>query len=159
LIQTMTTARTLMDSSVVAVKQANGVMAQAASRLPTLMASLEDQLELAQGLTTDLRDHINTMAPAATASIDSATLMLGDSRRLVHDMMDLLQSSRPRMEGILANMDTTSLLLQNFVRQVSARPWKALTGVKPPQGLAPPPPGPPVDSPRSGVGDPPPEHD
>ncbi len=156
LMETMTTARTLMDSSIATITQANDVVARTASRLPTLMASLEDQLELAQGLTTDLRDHINTMAPAATATIDSATLLLGDSRRLVHDVNQLLQQSQPQMEGILANMDTTSLLLQNFVRQVSQRPWKAFTGVKPPAGLEPPPPGPPVDSPAAAVGNPPP---
>jgi hypothetical protein len=72
----------------------------------------------------------------------------------------LLQHSQPQMEGVLANMDTTSVLLQNFVRQVSARPWTAFTGVKPPPGLEPPPPGPPVDSPASADGNPPPrEHD
>lgn len=153
LVRTMQTSRALMDSMVVAIGQAgaamgeaNALVARTAETLPHLLAGLEQELTAAESLTVDLRSQVNSLAPAAAASIDTATMLLSDSRRLVQDMNALLNKSQPEMEGILANLDTTTILLQHFVRQVSARPLRMLSGVRPPQGLEPPPPGVPVDS-------------
>lgn len=144
LVKTMQTSRMLMDSMVTAISQAgvamgqaNALVARTAESLPHLLAGLEQQLTAAESLTVDLRSHVNTLAPAAAASIDTATMLLSDSRRLVQDMNALLASSEPEMAGILANLDTTTILLQHFVRQVSRRPLRMLSGVKPPEGLHP----------------------
>lgn len=145
-VETMVTARELMDSVTAAVLVANRAMLQTSSAIPALVAGLERQLVTTQELTEELRGHINTLTPATIASIDSATLLLSDSRRLVNDLQSMVSSTAPEMRDILANLDTTSILLTHFVRQVSARPWKVMTGVQPPAGLVPPPPGPPVSS-------------
>lgn len=145
-VETMVTGRELMDSVTSAVLIANRAMLQTSSAIPTLVAGLERQLAVTQQLTEELRGHINTLTPATIASIDSATLLLSDSRRLVNDLQAMVGTTAPEMRDILANLDTTSVLLTHFVRQVSARPWKVMTGVEPPAGLVPPPPGPAVSA-------------
>ncbi len=152
-VETLRTTRSLMDTLTLVAGQAtlamghtNRLMSTTTERLPSILAGLESQLATAEALTRDLREQVNTLAPAAAASIDTATALLSDSRRLVVEMNQLLSASEPEMTGILANLDTTMLLLQHFVRQVSRRPYRMLTGVKPPPGLDPPPPGPPVDT-------------
>ena len=145
-LETMVTARGLMDSVTAAIVVANRALTETASAIPPLVSGLQRQLVAAEELTNELRDHLGTLSPAAIASIDSAALLLADSRRLVNDLNTMVNSTAPEMYGILANLDTTSTLLTHFVRQVSARPWKALTGVKPPEGLVPPPPSPAISA-------------
>lgn len=152
-VETMVTARELMDSVTSALVVANRTLAQTASVIPSLVAGLELQLAAAQTLTEELRAHLGALTPATLASIDSATMLLADSRRLVNDLHGLVNSSAPELQDILANLDTTSILLTHFVRQVSARPWKAFTGVKPPEGLVPPAPGPAISA-RDSAADP-----
>lgn len=165
LVKTMQTSRALMDSMAVAISQTGEAMGQAnalvehtAETLPRLLGAVQQQLAAAESLTADLRDHVNTLGPAAAASIDTATMLLSDSRRLVQDLNTLLNTSQPEMEGILANLDTTTILLQHFVRQVSQRPLRMLSGVKPPAGLQPTGLATPVDSAPDSVetGGPPP---
>lgn len=145
-MHTMTTARSLMDSLTAAVVVANRTLTETASVIPPLVGGLERQLAAAEALTNELRGHLGALTPAALASIDSAAVLLSDSRRLVNDLNDMVRTTTPEMRHILANLDTTSILLTHFVRQVSARPWKAFTGVEPPAGLEPPPPGPAISA-------------
>lgn len=142
LVTTMTTARQLMDSLTMVVSTANRAMLTTTAAIPDVIAGLREQLEVARALTGDLRTQVNTLSPAALASIDTVTLLLSDSHRLVEQLNGTLSATRPQMQGIVAQLDTTTILLAHFVRQVTARPWKALTGVEPPEGLEPPPPGP-----------------
>ncbi|MBI4410696.1 MAG: MCE family protein [Gemmatimonadetes bacterium] len=138
ILQTVATTRVLLDSLVRAVGLANNMMVQVTGQVPPIMQQLHAQFDLAQALTEDLRTQVSTISPMAVASIDTATMLLADSRRLVLDLNRLLAAREPEIGGILANLDSTTLLLHHFVRQVSARPWKMLTGVQPPAGLNPP---------------------
>ena len=140
-VQTMLTARELMDSMTSAIVMANGALLRTTDAIPPLVRGLEQQLVLAQQLTEDLRTQLNTIGPATVASIDTATLLLAESRTLVAELNGFLGSTTPEVGSILANLDTTSVLLTHLVRQLSERPWRALTGVKPPEGLDPPEPG------------------
>lgn len=149
-LTTMGTARALMDSVALSVAIANRTMVETAAMIPPLVRTLEQQLVATQSLTADLQTQVNSISPAALATIDSVTLLLSDSRRLVHDLQSTLSTTTPDMVEIVAQLDTTSVLLTNFVREVTKRPWKAFTGVEPPQGLVPPPPGPPIGAGSAG---------
>lgn len=141
-LTTMVTARSLMDSVTLAIGIASRTLTETASAIPPLVLSLERQLAATQALTADLHEQVNTLSPAALSTIDSVALLLADSRKLVHDLTGTLATTTPDMIQIVAHLDTTSVLLSNFVREVTRRPWKAFTGVEPPAGLQPPPPAP-----------------
>ncbi len=144
MLSTMGTARALMDSVTLAVAVANRTLVETAAVIPPLVRNLEAQLVATRSLTADLQTQVNSISPAALATIDSVTLLLSDSRRLVQDLQSTLATTAPDMVDIVAQLDTTSMLLSHFVRQVTLRPWKAFTGVEPPAGLEPPPPGAPI---------------
>ena len=63
------------------------------------------------------------------------TLLLGDSRRLLAEMEDLLVTTQPQTETILASLDSAAFLLNHFMREVSQRPVRIFTGVPPPPGM------------------------
>jgi ABC-type transporter Mla subunit MlaD len=47
-----------------------------------------------------------------------------------------LDNNEPQITSTLANLDQASAVLNNLLKEVSRRPLKALTGVKPPEGNA-----------------------
>lgn len=159
MLTTMGTARALMDSVTLAVAVAHRTLVETASVIPPLVRSLEEQLVATRSLTADLQSQVNAISPAALATIDSVTLLLSDSRRLVHDLQTTLTTTTPDMLEIIAQLDTSSILLSNFMWQVTRRPWKALTGVNPPPGLVPPPPGPAMGAGTPGDTTPSPDRD
>lgn len=141
-VETMVTARELMDSLTSAIVIANRALLQTTSAIPPLVVGLEAQLAAARGLTEDLRSHLNTLGPATVANLDSVTLLLSDSRELVSDLRGMLNTTQPEMTSILAHLDSTTMLLNHFVLQFSQKPISTmLKGTKPPAGLFPPPPG------------------
>jgi phospholipid/cholesterol/gamma-HCH transport system substrate-binding protein len=144
-LTTMLTARTLMDSMTTAMGHANIALAQATSALPALLEGLQRQLAATEALTADLHMQVAGLTPAAMATIDSAAALMGDSRRLVQELNETLLIAAPDIHEILANLDTTTILFNHFIRQVTERPWRMFTGVRPPAGLSPPPPGPTVE--------------
>jgi ABC-type transporter Mla subunit MlaD len=70
------------------------------------------------------------MAPT-TATADSARALLGSTRRAIDDLSRSVQGHDANIGRIIANLDTTSALLQDFVRQIEAKPTPLLTGVTP----------------------------
>lgn len=151
---TMLTARALMDSVASVMALTSTALVQTTASLPALLDGLQRQLAATEALTTDLHGQLAGLPAAALASMDSVTLLISDSRRLVHDLNETVLTTAPDVQDILANLDTTSLLLTHFVRQLSERPWRVFTGVAPPAGLVPPPsppPAPPVDEPEAHV--------
>lgn len=152
-LNTMAMAQNLMDSLSAAVSTANRTLEATSAAIPPLMQSLEQQLEATAALTQDLRQQVNTLSPAALAAIDSVSSLLSDSRGMVGELQGTLVASQPEIYSILAHLDTTSILLTHFIREVSEKPLRILSGVDPPPGLEPPPPGPaiPVGSPGDTV--------
>lgn len=142
LAPTLESARALMDSISMAVSTANASVRTTARSLPVLIAGLERQLEATYDLTVGLTTQVDTLSPVAIAAIDSTMLLLSDVRAMVGDVRGTVSATTPDLPGIVARLDTTMVLLTHFVRQVTRRPWKTLTGVDPPEGLEPPPPGP-----------------
>lgn len=143
-LTTMTVARSLMDSLATAVATANRTLNAASAAIPPLVRSLERQLEATATLTAHLRRQVDTIGPATLATIDSVTVLVADSRALVGDLHGTLTATTPQIRQIVSHLDTTSILLTHFMREISDRPLRLLTGVDPPPGLEPPPPGAPV---------------
>lgn len=143
LTDAMVSARILIDTLTRTVREANRTVSSAnravetlGDELPALLAAVHSQVDAAGLLLDELRSQTGTLLPAAGASIDSLQIVISDSRKLVADVQRLLAASEPEITTILANLDSTALLLHHFVRQISDRPWRIFTGVEPPAGLA-----------------------
>lgn len=104
-----------------------GVANAAAGQLTLLASDTRLRLATADSLMRDVR----TLTPSARATADSLQALLGDSRRAVARLTRLADTNEPQLARTLASLDTTSALLQHFMRQVTARPLRVLTGVKP----------------------------
>jgi ABC-type transporter Mla subunit MlaD len=137
LAQSLGVARILMDTLTRAASAANQTAAFTAAALPSLMQGLQAELVAVEALTQDLRTHVGTLTPAAAASIDSATLLLADSRLLVQGMSHLLTAREPELSRMLASLDTSTILLKHTLREVGRRPYRAFTGVAPPPEFSP----------------------
>lgn len=59
-------------------------------------------------------------------------MLLGDSRAAIAKATEFLDESEPQIASTLANLDQASAVLTNLLTEVSRRPIKALTGVRPP---------------------------
>ena len=104
-----------------------GVANSAAQQLEVLAGDTRLRLATADSLMRDVR----TLTPSARATADSLQALLGDSRQAVQRLTRLADANEPQLTHTLASLDTTSALLQHFMRQVSDRPLRVLTGVKP----------------------------
>lgn len=130
---TLIAARALMDSLGRATSMAQRMARSTNAELPKLFDNLQRDLAIMDSAMRELR----TLTPAAIGGIDSAKAMLSDTRRLVGDMSRMVQRREPQFERVLSNLDTATALLNHFVREVSRRPARAITGVDAPPGLDP----------------------
>lgn len=105
-----------------------GVANTANVQLAALAGDARLRLANVDSLMRDMR----TLTPSAKATADSLQAVLGDSRRAIARLTRLADANEPQLTRTLASLDTSSLLLQHFIRQVSARPMRVLTGVTPP---------------------------
>ena len=126
LSRTMLSARILMDTLHRTVETVHRGAAVASAAVPDIVNGLRKELAVADSLLQALRP----LAPAAQASLDSANLLMADSRRTVNEMSRALNEKMPQISSIIANLDTTTVLLTHFSRQISDRPLRVLTGVK-----------------------------
>ncbi|HEX7939161.1 MAG TPA: hypothetical protein VF483_09240, partial [Gemmatimonadaceae bacterium] len=55
-----------------------------------------------------------------------------DSRIAVAKATNFLDANEPQLTSTIANLDQASAVLNNLLKEVSRRPLKAITGVKPP---------------------------
>jgi ABC-type transporter Mla subunit MlaD len=97
------------------------------SAIPTVVAGITRDIATLDSAIASMR---SVMGPTAAAA-DSARALLGASRRAIDDLSHSVQGHDANIARIIANLDTTSALLQDFVRQVEAKPARLLTGVKP----------------------------
>lgn len=95
--------------------------------LPRILAGVERELVM---LDTVLRES-RELTPALLATVDSVNMMIAESRVALTRVDRLVVERQPELERITASLDTTAMTLQHFMRAVSRRPIRALTGVKP----------------------------
>ena len=60
--------------------------------------------------------------------------LLSDSRALIARLDQTIATQTPAIASILANLDTTTMLLEHVSRQVAYRPLSVLRGWQPPEG-------------------------
>lgn len=132
--QTLADTRRLLNTLVTTASAATGaatatagVANAAATQLTAIAGDTRLRLATADSLMRDMR----TLAPSAKATADSLQALLGDSRKAVARMSRMAEVNEPQLQHTLASLDTSSALLQHFMRQVSARPLRVLTGVSP----------------------------
>ena len=115
------------------MRTANTMLATVNSEVPGIMASVKTNLAAADTLIKNLQ----TVTPATVATLDSVRALLGDSRIAITRATQFLDANEPQLSSTLANLDQASAVLNNLLREVSRRPIKAITGVRPPDLAAP----------------------
>ncbi len=113
------------------VRSANGMLVTVNKEMPLIASSVRANLASADSLIKSL----HTVAPATVATLDSVRALLGDSRVAINRATQFLDANEPQLASTIANLDQASAVLNNLLREVSRRPIKALTGVKPPPVL------------------------
>ena len=119
-------------SATTTMKSANAAITTVNQELPGIMGSVHSNLASADSLIKSLK----TVTPATIATLDSVRGLLGDSRVAIARATQFLDNNEPQISSTLANLDQASAVLNNLLKEVSRRPLKALTGVKPPEGKA-----------------------
>jgi ABC-type transporter Mla subunit MlaD len=110
------------------MKTANTMIASVNQDLPAMMTSAKANLASADSLIRGLHQ----VTPATIATLDSVRLLLGDSRVAIARATEFLDNNEPQLASTIANLDQASAVLNNLLKEVSRRPIKALTGVRPP---------------------------
>lgn len=110
------------------MQTANTMLAGINKDVPDVMAGVRSNLAAADTLLRGL----HSVAPATLATLDSVRALLGDSRLAVARATQFLDTNEPQLQSTIANLDQASAVLNNLLREVSRRPFKALTGVRPP---------------------------
>lgn len=131
---TLETARSLMGTLELTAGAAGGMIASTSSDIPALLRELRQELLLAQQLTEDMRLHMGALVPTTIATIDSTQALLSESRLLLRRLDTTIAEQTPAIASIIANLDTTTMLLEHVSRQVAQRPLSVLRGWQPPQG-------------------------
>ena len=131
--RTLAAVNTLVDSLTRTAAAANRLAGTTQDLLPRVSSSLEQRLATADSLMLELR----AITPHAVASMDSVQAIISDTRRLVASVDRSLEARDPQIGRVLANLDTTTAVLNHFVREVTRRPGRLVSGVQPPLRLDP----------------------
>lgn len=115
-------------SATATMKSANSMLASVNGEVPEIMKGVKANLASADSLMRSL----NAMTPATVATLDSVRALLGDSRLAIARATTFLDANEPQIASTIQNLDQASAVLNNLLKEVSRRPIKALTGVKPP---------------------------
>jgi ABC-type transporter Mla subunit MlaD len=127
---TLQGAREMMDSLVQATAAAQQLLAASAQALPVLLRGLELQLGAAGELMAELRRDAALLTPGMIAALDSTHLVVADSRALMRELAATIDETRPDLQMILGNLESTTLVLDYFTRTVAERPTRMFTGVR-----------------------------
>lgn len=134
LVQTASAATQTAQAATKAAGATAGVLGTANEQMVALATDTRARMLTADSLMRDMR----TLTPSAKATADSLQGLLGDSRKALARLTHMADANEPQITRAIASLDSTSLLLQHFMREISARPMRVLTGVSPlPAGPAP----------------------
>lgn len=114
------------------MQTANGMLVAANKEVPGIMSGVRTTLASADSLMKSLQG----VTPATVATLDSVRALLGDSRLAISRATEFLDNNEPQLASTLANLDQASAVLSHLLEEVSRRPIKAITGVRPPARTA-----------------------
>ena len=123
-----------------ALGAAEGAVRTTQEALPGLFDAVQRDLATADTLLRGLQQ----VTPAALRVTDSVATLLHDSRQSLAELTRLATAREPELVRIMANLDTSAVLLRHFTGEVSRSPMRAITGVLPPTPRDVPPPEPPA---------------
>jgi ABC-type transporter Mla subunit MlaD len=118
-------------SATTTMQSANAMMASVNGEMPGIMRGVKANLASADSLMRSL----NAITPGTVATLDSVRALLGDSRVAISRATEFLDNNEPQIASTIQNLDQASAVLNNLLKEVSRRPIKALTGVRPPPDL------------------------
>jgi ABC-type transporter Mla subunit MlaD len=116
-------------SATTTMKSANTMLASVSQEIPGIVTSVRANLNSADSLMKSL----HSVTPATVATLDSVRGLLGDSRAAIARATQFLDANEPQLSSTISNLDQASAVLNNLLKEVSRRPLKAITGVKPPE--------------------------
>lgn len=125
---TVASATATMRTANGTMKSANTMLASVSQEIPGIMTGVRANLASADSLIKTL----HTVTPVTVATLDSVRALLGDSRLAIARATDFLDTNEPGLTSTIANLDQASAVLSNLLEEVSRRPIKAITGVRPP---------------------------
>lgn len=120
LVRTSTAAAELAEASI-------GLMDSTKRQVPALLSQVQGSLRVTDSI---LRD-VQRTTPALKPLLDSVQVLVNASKSAATTANGMMTDWRPRLDRIVANSDTISGLLTTFSKEVTRRPWKVITGVKP----------------------------
>lgn len=111
-----------------ALETTEGTVQVTRDALPGLFASVQRDLATADSLLLGLRE----ITPATLRLTDSVAALLSDSRKSLAELTSLATKRDPEIGRIMANLDTSAVLLRHFTGEISRSPMRAITGVRMP---------------------------
>jgi ABC-type transporter Mla subunit MlaD len=123
-------ARRLMDSLALATAAVHRLLATTTDALPVAAGALDTRLASADQLMQELQQDARILTPALLASVDSAVALMSDARKVLVETGFTLEQAGPELQRVLANLESTTLMLDYFTRQVAQRPTRMVSGVR-----------------------------
>ena len=120
------------DAAAVAAHGAGDLTTNVDQRLAEMSVTANRGLSRVDSLVNELR----AMQPMVTRTTDSVNALMSDSRRALGQVTSLIGTEGPKLSGAIDNLDATSALLSNFVKSISERPTRLITGVATPPPAA-----------------------
>ena len=124
----MAAFRSTAEASSEAIKGAGAMTSKVDEHLVELTAGTMKTMARADSAMQAL-EHIELGAKSAT---DSVNALLGDTRSALKQVSTMLGKTGPRVDEALFNLDETTSLLTHFLRNITERPTRLITGVTPP---------------------------
>ncbi|MDX2191958.1 MAG: MlaD family protein [Gemmatimonadales bacterium] len=131
---TLEKARALMDALVETSTQtarlaraSSTLLDSSATQVPRIMAQVERSL----GTTDSILHDVKATTPGMKPLLDSVQVLMNESKDMARRANGMMEGWQPSLDRIIRNADTMSVYLNAFTKEVTRKPWKVLTGVKP----------------------------
>lgn len=138
-LQTLVQTRRLIEQSTATIAETQRVIASTQEVLSTTTPQIDQALQmLAQSLErtdqilAEISPRIGPFQDSLAATLTQAQRILSSFDTLATTAQELLVDNRTVVQEALARLAHTTTLLDHFAEQVTRRPLRLLTGVKPP---------------------------
>lgn len=129
---TLDESRRLLTASTGAITDATGLMAETRPRVLEAIDRLNANLEESQQLLAEVRPRIGPLYDSLTATLGDTRYLLQQVQTIADTTEALLSDSGVPIRASLDNLLRATEILTHFADQVSRRPTRMFTGVRPP---------------------------
>lgn len=129
---TLTETRALMDRTNATLRQAQGVMAANAPLITRVLNQLSGNLERTDRVLAEIEPRVAPLQDSITATLSDTRLLLARMDTLVTTAHTMADENRDAIQEITGLLLRSAQILEHFSDQVSRRPTRLLTGVRPP---------------------------